>query len=702
LFLIFPSSRMDKMFRNICLLLVLTGPFSVLSQNWIPSAETNFEFRHIKKIQAGPAGHIYALDRSQNLALIRFDTINTTIRPVLVKTIPLGFWPGHQREQRIFDISSVSEDGHDVALSLISKLIKGRGPDGSPEHEEARHELFLLNFPEQKMVFRTETVRKAVSIFHGQTLRFTDFSTGSLRIMAKDPEDPQPRIHSVPAFDDKSRDIRPVHHLSIGNQGLSASEEIKICFDLNQTDFILRADGIRVQKEGKEFWSYPLRSESDVEIFRFRKHFLLNIQPADSFFLITPSSAGVGVLPKPRMKLYQQTGLLNDSILVNFSRGSFHFFDIRTGRTSQSSQVVSEPNLPAENPRLAVSGADRLVLWQKSGLQFRFNLRSRQFGMEKTTIQDSNIVHFPILNSRKFRLSTTRFSEAEDTSNQAASAFSPGVFLNGVRIGRSGISSLDEFVKFDVSEKAGLAFIHYRQSLLLALNGKSEKVWQVSDSDSPLLALKADEDGSSVFTISEGGIVDFRNAVNGKKYASLLFDSTGRDWIIWTPSGYYDASPAGERLLTWMPASSEVQFPGSFSVAAFRRHFRRPELVDAAILCRDEAEALRRLKASSGIKNEIKRKNSLPAAIRLPFPGDFFSTKGPDIKLPFFLVPGRLPLKKILLVLNGQSLQDYLPDGRDVITVSVPQGNSVLELVPVSSAGEGEKISCRLQRISGR
>ena len=684
---------------------LLEWPVQGFCQNWIPSGETHFDFRSIRKIQAGPPGHIYALDRRQNLALIQFDTVNeagrTSIKPVLVKSIPLGFWPGHQREQRIFDFSSVSEDGHDIALSLISRRVKSRGADGSPEYAPARHELFLLDFPEQKLIFRTETAKKPVSSFQGQTLRYTDFSSGSLKLMAKDLEDPEVRELSVPATDEKSDAIRPVHHLSLGNQGMSASEEIKISFDLNQMDFFLRADGFRIQKEGKVFWSYPLRPESEVEIFRFRKHFLLNVQPADSFFMVTVSNAAVRLLPKPQLKLHPQTGLLDDALLVNFSKGCFHFFDTRSGKTSQSLRVVSEPALPAENPRLAVSGNDRLICWQKSGLQYRFNLRSRQFGMEKSGSPDSAMLRFPRLNSKKFRLSTTRFNEVEDTSNLATSAFAPGVFLNGVRIGRSGISSIDEFVKFDVSGNAGLAFLHYRQPLLLALNGRAAKVWQASDIDSPLQALKADEDAGSVFTISASGTVDFRNAVNGKKYASLLFDSSGHEWIIWTPSGFYDASASGEKLLSWMPASAEEQFPGTFYISSFRRHFRRPELVDATILCRDEAEALRRLKASSGLKNEIKRKNSLPAAIRLPFPGDFFTSKGPEIKLPFFLKTGRLPLKKIQLILNGKSLPDYITDGKDMIPVPLQIGDSILELIPVSSAGEGEKITCRLRRISG-
>lgn len=322
--------------------------------------------------------------------------------------------------------------------------------------------------------------------------------------------------------------------------------------------------------------------------------------------------------------------------------------------------------------------------------------------MEKSGNTENSLLHFPNLNSKKFRLKSTRFSELEGTSNLASSSFAPGIFLNGVRIGRSGISSVDEFVKLDVSEKAGLAFLHYQHNNLMAMSDRAEKVWEVNEIDSPLRAIKADEEGNSVFTISASGVVEFRKAGNGKKYASMLFDSSGRDWIIWTPSGYYDASSEGEKLLSWMPASAEDLFPGMFHVSAFRRQFRKPELVDATLLCRDESEALKRLKAGSGEKNELRRKTSLPAAIQLPFPGNFFTTKTAEIRLPYFQTPGRLPLKKIRVMLNGKALPDYLPDGKDILTVPVEEGDGILELIPVSAAGEGLKISCLVRRTSGR
>jgi hypothetical protein len=145
-----------------------------------------------------------------------------------------------------------------------------------------------------------------------------------------------------------------------------------------------------------------------------------------------------------------------------------------------------------------------------------------------------------------------------------------------------------------------------------------------------------------------------------------------------------------------MAAGEDGIFPPLFPVSGFSKEFRKPELVDATMLCRDEKEALKRLKASSGLQAQTKRMQSLPAEIQLEFPGDRFSFTGSEIKIPYFLVPGRLPLKKIQLFIDGKALPDYLPDGRETLGISLPSKNCLLELIPVSAAGEGKKIQSRL------
>ena len=678
--------------------------FPGYAQTWIPSLQTSFNFSQVQRLQAGPPGHIYALDGGQRLALIRIDSIlkgNKLIpEAILVKTIPLAYWPGYEKEIRHFEFSSVSEDGRYIAFSLKSSLLIGRNDDGSPQQAVPKEEIFVLDAAEQRLEFRAMTGKKTTSGFFGQTLRYLDYSSGRVRVMGKDPEEANPRELFLPEEKPAKKVLNLNQHLSLSNAGFETSEELEVRDEINRLGIRIGAAFISVEKENKEQAKIALPAGSDLEIFRFREGHLLIIQPMDTFMLLNPRNGEITGIPKPEIRLHLRSTLINGNVLLTYSGGMFSLCSTKDGKVRRSLPVKPLPAMFSELPVLANSGPDRLIRWQKAGRQLRFNLRSRSFRFEKITGIDSSMLRFPVLNSKKFRIRTVRFAGSEEDT---ASAGASGIFMNGTRIGGFWKNAVDDFLKLDIHEKTGRAFLHYHQPMLFALNPQVKRIWTASDITSPLQAVKADEDGSTVYSISSDGIIEFRNSSNGRLFLSMAFDTSGKDWILWTPSGYFDSSEKGDQLLSWMPPSQENHFPGIVPVAAFAKDFRRPELVDAVMLCRDEKEALGRLKAASGIAvNQKKRLSSLPAGIQLEFPGDRFTFSGPELRLPYFLIPGRLPLKKIRVLLDGKVQPDYLPDGKEIITIKPPRQDCLLELIPVSAAGEGEKIVCRLRWQSGQ
>jgi WD40 repeat protein len=82
-------------------------------------------------------------------------------------------------------------------------------------------------------------------------------------------------------------------------------------------------------------------------------------------------------------------------------------------------------------------------------------------------------------------------------------------------------------------------------------------------------------DGRHVVTGSADGTSKIWDAASGKLLATLL--STGSDWIVWTPDGYFDASGRGAHLLAM------VQGTRAFAIEQFASEFNRPDRVLAAI-----------------------------------------------------------------------------------------------------------------------
>lgn len=60
-------------------------------------------------------------------------------------------------------------------------------------------------------------------------------------------------------------------------------------------------------------------------------------------------------------------------------------------------------------------------------------------------------------------------------------------------------------------------------------------------------------------------------------FLSIFF--AGRDWIAWTPEGYYSASPNGERLMGWLVDSGEYKLGKFFTAAQFRQSLYQPQII---------------------------------------------------------------------------------------------------------------------------
>lgn len=694
-----PQARQHYMVR-FCyfLFFFLLHLLNAGAQTWIPRAEISFDFSRLRRLESGPPGHIYALDERMNLALIRFDTLhrnsaNARISAELVSVLPLRYWPGFEKESRSFDFSSVSNDGRHLALSLISKKIIRRDVDGSPVFAAAKNEVFVIDFPARKLDFRAETGKKTSSVFFGQTLRYTDYRKGLFRILAKDPEEPKPRIFLHVA---KGKSPAPGRHLSLSNEGLSEKDEISLNDDLLGLRFQVQAKAMLIEKEGYTSLKIPLPASDEPGIFRYREGVLLLSDSGTKARMIKPGNLEMKEITlqpaESKEAVDFRSCLLNGQIIVGFSKSCFTFLQLSDGRRSKS--LPLQAGKSSEVPRAGLSGVYSFLGWLKAGKMFRFLPSRREFSM--LAYADSAGFQFPVHGSKRFRIRTARFL-GDSNRQKDESRFGPGVFLNGKRISSYAGNSLSDFLRPDVSEKAGRCFLSYLQPRILALDREAKTVW-AADHSSPVLALKADAEGKSLFTWCESGTVDFWNAETGKKYLSLLFDSSGKEWLLWTPSGYFDASSGGASLLDWLPPSETDRFPGVFSMSFFNQSFHKPELVDAVLLCRDEATALQRLRVPFGAITQDMRLKLRPPHIYLEFPGDKISYTSAEVALPYFEVAGRMPLKKVQLLLNGKPLPDYLPDGKELIRLSPPEDDSLLELIPYSAAGPGERIRCRLLR----
>lgn len=101
----------------------------------------------------------------------------------------------------------------------------------------------------------------------------------------------------------------------------------------------------------------------------------------------------------------------------------------------------------------------------------------------------------------------------------------------------------------------------------------------------------------------------------------------GEDWIIWTPQGYFQSSPEGDRLIGWHLNRGPDHEARFIRARQLRQHLHSPEIVRRAIISGDAAGAARELRGTDGELVELLSRKApafeLRVAGEIPAPEGF-------------------------------------------------------------------------------
>ncbi|MBI5719143.1 MAG: caspase family protein [Burkholderiales bacterium] len=79
---------------------------------------------------------------------------------------------------------------------------------------------------------------------------------------------------------------------------------------------------------------------------------------------------------------------------------------------------------------------------------------------------------------------------------------------------------------------------------------------------------------------------------DGRQLLTLFMHADLKRWVLWTPGGYYDASPGGEDLIGWHVNRGHNEMADFFPASRFRARFHRPDVIDRVLDTLDEAAAV--------------------------------------------------------------------------------------------------------------
>lgn len=146
---------------------------------------------------------------------------------------------------------------------------------------------------------------------------------------------------------------------------------------------------------------------------------------------------------------------------------------------------------------------------------------------------------------------------------------------------------------------------------------------------------------------------------DGELLLSLRPLPNRKSWILWTPSGYYDASPGAEDLIGWHVNRGKDQAADFFPASRFRDKFYRPDVVQKILTTLDEKEALRLADAEAGRKATTTPRiaDILPPVVTILSPAHGSEFTDNRVTLRFHVnTPADAPVREedISFQINGQ------------------------------------------------
>ena len=189
--------------------------------------------------------------------------------------------------------------------------------------------------------------------------------------------------------------------------------------------------------------------------------------------------------------------------------------------------------------------------------------------------------------------------------------------------------------------------------------GGHDKVHEFIGHNGEVKAVSPSPDGRHLATASDDQTVRLWSVETGELLASL-FVTAEREWVCWTPSGHYHASPGGERYIGWHFNRGTGRLGEFFPSYVFREAFHRPDLVAETVRLGSFAAALGDTGAEA-----IDIDAMLPPRIEWISPARSRGTREAGI----VTVQARLDspngeLTELKLLLNGKAIHHYeLSDG---------------------------------------
>ena len=215
--------------------------------------------------------------------------------------------------------------------------------------------------------------------------------------------------------------------------------------------------------------------------------------------------------------------------------------------------------------------------------------------------------------------------------------------------------------------------------------------WKIAVPEVPW-AVNISADGKLAVAAYGDGTIRWYRMTDGKELLAFYPHADQKRWVLWTPSGYYDASPGAEELIGWHVNNGRDQAADFFPVGQFRSTYYRPDVISRVLSARDEQLALKEANEAAGRKQPpASIAQQLPPVVEIISPSDSSEVSATEIAVRFRVrMPSGEPVTNVKALVDGrpmgarQLIQEAATSNADGIRelhVTLPKRDSEISII---------------------
>ena len=250
-------------------------------------------------------------------------------------------------------------------------------------------------------------------------------------------------------------------------------------------------------------------------------------------------------------------------------------------------------------------------------------------------------------------------------------------------------------------DKSGFVMGTDQYLRLFSRHGK--ELWRIPSV--AIHAVNVSRDGRLVVGAYGDGTIRWHRVNDGQELLVFFPHNDQKRWVLWTPTGYYDASVGGDELIGWHINNGLDRSADFFRASKFKSVYYKPNIIDEVLTALDEDTAIRNAKEEFLINiREQPIDKMRPPVVTILSPYDNWKSDAMDVIVRFKVNSNSSKLvvgTKILI--DGRPVKienEPMKTQEEIreIKVQVPNRDCELSVVVKNQFGSSEPDTVRIQR----